>query len=377
MEFLDVLLKRPKSMPGKFLVFLASRPEALIREAFRTAKRGIEYTDAVLHETRDSVVEQDVKNFLRHHLANTGLPNIAYDDISSLAKDCGHIFLYAKETIRFILDPHGGDPPEQLRRLLKHPLPNPSPYMAQDSSYLRVLEGAISKTSGVYDLELIQQTITTIVTLRTPLPKDVLAKLTGLREDEILRALEHLYSIIIVPSPDAEDTSPRPLHWSFRDFITDRERCTDVRFLVESEREEERICLRCFEIMASDLERTMSNINQGPQHFGNQYHHQPTIDELFTPLLQYACKFWAAHLLQTRQGSFVVLDVHLREFVQHRYRRWFEAMGWLSQVGKLDTGAAKPSATAVRVIKWMEAHDLNRETSELLRYNVSTGRADV
>ncbi len=54
MEFLDVLLKRPKSTPGKFSYSLRVVRRLSSEKRSEPAKRGIEYTDAVLHETRDS-----------------------------------------------------------------------------------------------------------------------------------------------------------------------------------------------------------------------------------------------------------------------------------------------------------------------------------
>ncbi len=74
----------------------------------------------------------------------------------------------------------------------------------------------------------------------------------------------------------------------------------------------------------------MSNINQGPQHFGNQHHHQPTIDELFTPLLQYACKILGPHICCKRARAVLSYSMSmLREFVLTSIQALVDAMSGL------------------------------------------------
>ncbi len=98
-------------MPGNFLVFIASRPEAHIREAF--AKWHGSEQEYVLHNVEDAVVQRDIDTFLRHRLADLkeGMTETAYDgDVPGVAKDCGHIFLYANEVVRFVKHLRGSGP---------------------------------------------------------------------------------------------------------------------------------------------------------------------------------------------------------------------------------------------------------------------------
>ncbi len=104
-----------------------------------------------------------------------------------------------------------------------------NPYLALDNLYLGVLQQAATKNPR--NTECIRCVIATVLLLRDPLSLGDLAIFLSMTVDDIRKALHHLHSVLLIPDDPSE--SVRFFHKSFPDFIRDRSRCTDERFLVE------------------------------------------------------------------------------------------------------------------------------------------------
>ncbi len=74
------------------------------------------------------------------------------------------------------------------------------------------------------------------------------------------------------------------------------------------------MCLRCFEVMENDLESTMRKIKTNRELRDIKRLEPHRIHLVFAPLLQYACKFWVEHLLQTIPDDFARVEPQLRDF---------------------------------------------------------------
>ncbi len=263
-DLLDVLSIELKSMPGKFLVFLTSRLLAHVQSAFEKQAQG----DFIMQDVDRSDIDGDMNIFLRYHLSHPpadvefelpkGWPEEKYTVL--LIADCGRSFIYASTALRFIFDDCVCDPSEQLEALVARMDKNPkdNPYFALDELYCRVLRYARSKL--YYDktvAERIQPIIATLALLRGPLPMKAFAQFLKLDEKDIREVLQHFCPIIIVPGPDSEDY-PHCFHPSFADFIKSPKRYPDV----DSEKDEARMLLRCFEVVVRALTRNMMHIER-------------------------------------------------------------------------------------------------------------------
>jgi len=363
-QLLETLLAT--SMPDKFLFFLASRPEDYIRSAFRESDAQ-KFVSASL-EAFDC--QADIEKYLFHYLSDPppkivrtlprDWPNDSgtLNDIRTLAKDCGCFFIYAAMALPFIFDNRVRNPPKQLKVLVDREFGAVHPYTALDDRYLRIIDGTVSEFSTEDDVKRIKQAIVTMTLIRTPIPMNVFAGFLRLQEVDLRNVtLHHLHSLIIVPDPGALNGSPHIFHLSFRQFITDPRRCLDSRFYFDSQEEEARMCLRCFEVMGHDLDNTMRKIKTNRDLRDIRRLEPHRINHAFAPLLQYACEFWAEHLLQISLDDFLWVEPQLRDFANRLAARWFDAMSWLGK---------DPAAILKDVIKWMDDDDLNPEISDLL-----------
>ncbi len=127
--------------------------------------------------------------------------------------------------------------------------------------------------------------------------------------------------------------------------------------------------------MGHDLDNTMRKIKTNRDLRDIRRLEPHRINHAFAPLLQYACEFWAEHLLQISLDDFLWVEPQLRDFANRLAARWFDAMSWLGK---------DPAAILKDVIKWMvrrlsgfrehiltycknqDDDDLNPEISDLL-----------
>lgn len=367
-ELLRILLSRSKLMPGRFLVFIASRPEAHIRSLFEATDEE-SYMYFNLDNSEKANVQKDIETVLRYRLSNLNLPSemsivLPEDwpqeqDIMGLAELSGNSFIYASTALRCIGDGQARDPVSRMRALLAlDDETRLNPHSGLDKLYMHIILDAMSELSGQEHETQFQQIIATMALLRNPLPIDAFSGFLVLNEQDVHMIVRHLNSVISVPSsgPDLDHGCLRFLHSSFADFIRKPLKCPDERLVLDCKREEQRMCLRCLEVMTSTLTRDMLGIegHSDTLHIGRSEAGGTRTDGVFTPLLQYACRFWASHLAEgysSESGGDVlkIFVTKLAEFADHCLLFWLETMCWL---GLTDDALAIMES----VNEWMVRH---------------------
>ncbi len=251
-------------MPGKFLVFLASRSDVgstfgMDNEEGRNEVR----TCDIEHFN----VRQDIETYLRFGLSRIRADlNIASPigkrwsekkklkrELASLAEDCGQSFIFAATALRFIGDDRIRNPAKRLGDLagkFGSSEREDNPYSNLDKLYLHILRDTIPENINEGHAQRIRETIATVVLLRNRLPMNAFSKFLEREGQEVRDALYKLRSIIRVPGSDsdAEISSPRFFHPSFPDFIKNPQRRLESSyssFYVGSEKEA-RMCLPMF-----------------------------------------------------------------------------------------------------------------------------------
>lgn len=178
----------------------------------------------------DFVADDDIRMFYRtifadildrnRHVAMRGVPSPwpSEPDLRLLIKNTAGVFNFASTATAFIKD--GSDLPHlQLTKVLKH-------HDGLDTVYREIISVAARNKNfdGV---------LGTLMLLEDPLPINELAILLQLEPAGILHALTGLQSILIIPEDD--DHPIRPIHTSLRDFLTSRERSSNL-FIHPTER---------------------------------------------------------------------------------------------------------------------------------------------
>jgi hypothetical protein len=252
---------------------------------------------------------KDIRIFLEdalQKLANSTPYEMKEKDIRLLAKISGGVFVAARIAVDFVAS--GKSPDSQLQKL--H---NASHMSGLDVVYRLVLD-TIPQASSVSD---ILPPIATIVLSFTPLSRLALTDLLHIKTQRLDNLLYALRAVIHVRDGDAI----YPIHASFRDFLTDPNRCTNPRIFVKPSRHHNMISRACFDRMASLLQKPdLRDICRDRK-------------KLLPDDLTYACQYWARHLAESNLDQSLVDCLH--DFASTRLLYWIEG---LSLIDDLDLG---------------------------------------
>ena len=150
----------------------------------------------------------------------------------------------------------------------------------------------------------------------------------------IYGALRTLHSLLLIP--DGIDDPVQIFHKSFPDFLTDPKRCTDQNFFIDPSIYHSEVLLSCLNLMKEKLKRNICELDGCVPL--KDVEDLPTQRSAYIgDALEYACKFWASHLVKTsvNDPSFEKVDKAINEFFTKCFLFWIEA---LSLMENLDIG---------------------------------------
>jgi hypothetical protein len=309
---LQLLARMTEIQQVPLRVLITSRPELHIRHAFKQIPNGV-YQDIVLHEVPKSTIEHDIRLFLEYELSTIRKERLLALDwpsshqIIALVKLAVPLFIYAATVCRFI-GTKGRNPMKNLDKVLEYKKPT---FSQLDGTYLPVLSQLLDEQKDDKEEWLIEfgDVVGTIIVLESPLSVTSLACLLHLSREEVKCRLDSLYSVLSIPNSD--DVPVRLLHSSFREFLVDPQKQGISPFWVDEKSTHKRLASRCLELMSgpSGLRQDMC--------------------DLLGPELQYACRYWISHFIQSQQD---ILDggmMHL--FFQKHLLHWLEAMSLIRE----------------------------------------------
>jgi AAA ATPase domain len=336
-RILSLVFKHLAGIP--FLrILITSRPQPHLSSVFNEAPNLVK---TVLHDIEASVIQQDIHLYISTELArisqkfNLAVPAKWPTDAerNSLVEKCGKLFVYAATAIRFIGNDRARDPRRYLRLILDTETLRKSrvtPYSHLDGLYMEVLCSSLPPYNDEEILTRFQIVVGSIVVLREPLPLHSLANFVQYETYVVEACLSHLHSVIIPPSNAHE--APRIYHPSFLEFITDPSRCSMPEFVIVPKPEQElRHTVRCFELMGTHLKRDIAGISD-PSLLNKEVDgFAEKVSEALLPEVQYACRYWASHLLCVEFGERRLMEA-LEGFSKRSILWWFEAMSLLGNV---------------------------------------------
>ena len=332
---LSVLSRHVHKIPGvKF--FITGRPEPQIREGFRL-KPLLPITDVLkLHDVKRPSVDEDIKLYLGIHLTNIretrsdcefpkGWPSS--DDIDTLCKKAGGLFIYASTVVKFIASKYHY--PIKRLDLIISQSQGTTHEGGLDLLYTQILELAFQDADpGEKELySTFRDVVGAVLLAFNPLSRKTLSSLlrnSGTSSD-ISVTLRFLHSLLNIP--DGEDEPIRVFHKSLPDFITDRTRCKDDRFFVDPAVHHQDILFSCLDLMKKRLRKNICGLedyavlsevkdlsNRRESHIGSP--------------LEYACRFWARHLAGIPGSGRHAKQVQeaIEEFFEKRLLCWLEVL---------------------------------------------------
>ena len=326
--------------------FITGRPEPRIKTGFRLPLLVDSTRVFVLHDVHPSLVDNDIRIFLKHDLSELGrrrrLERWPSDEhIEILCRRAAGLFVYAAATVKF-LDSNTHLPDRRLDVIMKLPestvLEGKTRFnhgSTLDSLYTSIFQAAFSEEDPEVDSK-VRTTVGAVVVVVNPLPPPAIAELIGLEHREVTLYLGLVQSLLAVD--EGSGRCVQPFHKSFPDFITDPSRC-DPRFLVSTESLHLQLATGCMILMNTKLERDLLLL---PEYALNSEIEdlQARIGRRISVGLQYACRSWHNHLAETR-GDIGDLISHVRVFVEEKFLAWLEVLSVLGGVGSASVALEK------------------------------------
>ena len=318
--------------------FITGRPEPRIKTGFRLPLL-VDSTDVfVLHGVHPSLVDNDIRLFLKHELSEIaqrrqleGWPSDEHIDL--LCDRAAGLFVYAVATVKF-LDSNLHLPRHRLGVIVKLPestIPEGRTRLnfktSLDSLYTSILQAAFGGGDADVDSK-VRTTIGTIVSVVNPLPPLAIAELAALDPDEVTLFLTLIQSLLLMGEDPNQPV--KAFHKSFPDFITDPSRCADPRFLISPGQLHSELVTNCLRVMNGGLEQNLLSL---PAYaLNSEIEDLPTrINDRVSVALQYACRSWYNHLTKTR-GDITDVIPYLRVFLEEKFLAWLEVVSVLGAV---------------------------------------------
>jgi len=323
--------------------FITGRPEPRIRSGFRLESLRPHTVVLRLHEVKGSLVDNDIKLFLKARLSDIVKNRSNYSftedwpspqDIDILCKEAAGFFIYASTVVKFVGSPD--HPPNERLSLITSPPPGTSHEGKSgiDFLYTQVLEQAL-RDGDKDSRSHFKPVVGAVLLVLNPLSINTLSDL--LRNcgtpSRIYSTLRNLHSLLLIP--DSLEDPVRIFHKSFPAFLTDPSRCTDKQFFIDPPIHHREILLSCLDVMKRELKR---NICQLDDHvLLSEIKDLPERRTTYIgSALEYACRFWANHLMMSpSSGPGEEVCKAVDEFFTTRLLFWIEV---LSLMGKLDAG---------------------------------------
>jgi hypothetical protein len=325
------LAENLERLPSNFRVVITSRAEHAIVSALDGAPSvKVKYMDdtELAAET-----DKDILIFLRGKLPSDRFGGY----VEALAVKAEGLFQWAAVACQLVLDP-----PERFyfdqKTCIKHlsePGSNRRGLDKLDELYKEVLEGyfkeketraLISSVVGQLITSIEPLTIRSLITLRQHASYD---KRDGAAITGLLRRLGPLLSNV---NSSDENLPIIPLHTSFRDFLTSKDKSGD--FYVDDRDAHDQLAHSCLTLLLDPVDGLKFNICElETSYLANDDVEdlKTRIDQYIPPALLYACRFWDDHLKQTdfKTDLFRKVEILFKE----KFLFWLEALSLTRNIG--------------------------------------------
>jgi hypothetical protein len=312
--------------PVRLRVLVTSRPEIPIRDSFSRFPDD-KHHDLVLHNIIEFVVDRDISVFLKHHLS---MIRPAERVIEQLVRKASGLFIWAATACRFVHEGKRFAAKRLVMILESSSTAITAPEKHLNEVYITVLKHSISPDYTNEEKEescrILRHSLGSIVVLFSPLSSHSLSRLLHVPENDIDQTLEDLHAILDIP-----DDQTRPLrlhHPSFRDFLLDKERCSDPKFWVDEKQAHRTLANCCIRLMSSSLKQDICGLDS-PGVFVAEVE-SSRVEQCLPAEAQYACLYWVKHL--QKSGVQLCDNEQVHQFLKEHLLHWLEALSWMQKV---------------------------------------------
>lgn len=199
-----------------------------------------------------------------------------------------------------------------------------------DAMYVQVLKGSLLGDCDENESQILgerfRRVVGSIVVMFDTLSTVALARLLDEPVGRVKTTLESLHSVLNVPA--SEHSLIRLLHPSFRDFLLDKQRCSDPRFWVDEVDVHDRLADNCLRLMSDTLRTDICGLHI-PGTLTSELE-CGKVDDNLPADAQYACRYWVRHLQRGRVKLYDKGPAH--EFLEKHFLHWLEALSLVGQM---------------------------------------------
>ena len=244
------------------------------------------------------------------------------------------MFQWAAVASQFILDPPGRFDYSKKKSInhLLDPSTNSSGQDPLDALYKEVLEGYFTdQETPLLFRSVLGQLITSIEPL-------TIRSLTTLRQhvshdrgddgDAVVVLLRRLGPLLSNVNSSDESLPIVPLHTSFRDFLTNKEKSGDFCVILRDSHRQ--LAHSCLGVLLKDLKFNICKLESSYLANKDVKDVNSRVDKYISPALLYACRFWDNHL---EHIDFEIdLFGKLRTFFEEKFLFWLEVLSLTGNV---------------------------------------------
>ncbi|KAJ5740645.1 hypothetical protein N7493_000517 [Penicillium malachiteum] len=155
-----------------------------------------------------------------------------------------------------------------------------------------------------------------------------LASLLDVEAGLIERRLKLLRSVLVIPDKKDVDGTIKPLHLSFRDFLTSQSKTDANSFKIDTTETNHSLTAGCLRVMSDQTSGLRKNICKLENDGILQSEIRDT-HSYIKPELKYAFRFWVRHL---ENGKPLVDDDGIYTFFEKHFLHWLEVMSILGLI---------------------------------------------
>ncbi|KAJ5117442.1 WD40-repeat-containing domain protein [Penicillium atrosanguineum] len=333
-DILELLPRLQESCSVQFRFLLTSRPDLPMKLGLQGATDNHQHL--IIHEIPHSVMEHEIRVYLNHKFLwlqqERDLPADwpGEKTINTLVERTAPSFISTTTLVRFVSD-DSGNAAERLEAILS----DQTNYATNmEGTYTLILNQLLTNEDEEKPRQLIhefQNTIGILILLATPRSVDSFAKLLQMETDKVQEQIKLFYPVLDVPA--RSDEPVQILHLSFRDFLLDKKQ-EEYPFWVDESLVHKKLAAQCLKVMQDPKYGLRKNICNLQNEITPRVNiDKDTLSHCLPSELQYACRYWVHHLVQSHNPVDELAEV--LPFLQSHFLYWVEAMsllGFLSEV---------------------------------------------
>jgi hypothetical protein len=340
---LRIIGKRMHTLPKNFRVVVTSRPEPDIHEAL-TGEPHIRRKHMDSIDRKEN--EADISLYIREQLAELPDLELEWPDEEwrrLLLKSSDGLFQWAFTACSAIKGRKGAlRPTERLTRFI-------ASGRGLDGLYSEILSQAFDPSDS-QDMSRFTSIMGRILAAKEPLSVVSLSELHSDNEQSNIVDLVTQPLASLLSGATQTNVAVRPLHTSFRDFLTDKERSR--QFHVDPGPQHRNLALASWRVMKAELRFNICKLETSYSKNCDIYGLENRVIKYIPNHLSYACRFWEDH---AREMIFepTVVGI-LKVFLQEQFLHWLEA---LSLIGQLSSASSALESSS----KWIKVVFLNTQ----------------